>query len=113
MIIRVWLSKGPWGQTENTHLADFCGYTWNKLHTVSVLQCQHQEYIIEQKLAEKNTNNSMIIPLIFHAVCFNCGSNLAQLTKPGLEGVVLLLTRQQHDTKHLSTTYVEKCNPLE
>lgn len=38
---------------------------------------------------------------------------LVQLIKPALRGFLLLLTQQQDDIKHLSTTYVEKSNPQE
>lgn len=38
---------------------------------------------------------------------------LRQLVKPAIRGLVLLLTEQQDDIKHLSTTYVEKSNPQE
>ncbi len=48
---------------------------------------------------------------IFYAVYFK--QITGTINKASPQRVALLLTQQQQDTKHLSTTYMEKSNPQE
>lgn len=112
MIIYAWLSKGPWGWTENTHLARSCGHTWIKVHSEAQFIATPTSGIhywtkaCGEEYKYLNDNSP-----IFRAVYFKQITGTINKATP--QGVALLLNQQQQDTKHLSTTYVEKSNPQE